>query len=73
MIGKCLRECKVSAIRTMFLRPRMISQVESNSKETTLEVDSRADTACLGHGALHIFYLICPVNVQGYGPSLGIT
>ena len=72
MIGKCPRECKVSAIRTMFLRPRMVSQVEINSKESTLEVGSRADTTCLGHGALKIFDFNCPVNVQGYDPSLGI-
>ena len=51
MIGKCPRECKVSATRTMFLRPRMVSQVETNSKKTTLEVDSHADTTCLGPGA----------------------
>ena len=44
----------VSAVRTVFLRPRMVSQVESNSKETTLEVDSHADTTCLGRRALKL-------------------
>ena len=50
----------------------MVSQLESNPKETTLEVDSHADTTCLGHGALKIFDFNCPVNVQGYDPSLGV-
>ena len=50
----------------------MVSQVEINSKETILEVDSHADTTCLGHGALRIFYFNCPVNVQRYDLSLGI-
>ena len=62
----------MSAIRTMCLRPRIVSRLESNSKETTLEVDSHADTTCLEHGALKIFYFNGPVNVQGYDPSLGI-
>ena len=50
----------------------MVAQLESNSKESTLEVDSHADTTCLGHGALKIFDFNSPVNVQGYDPSLGI-
>ena len=50
----------------------MVSQLESNPKETTLEVDSHADTTCLGHGALKIFDFNCPVNVQGYDPALGV-
>ena len=62
----------MSSVRTLFLRPRKVSQVESNSKETTLEVDSHADTTCLGRGALKIFDFNTPVNVQGYDASLGI-
>ena len=50
----------------------MVPQLECNPKETTLEVDSHADTTCLGHGALKIFDFNCPVNVQGYDPSLGV-
>ena len=48
----------------------MVPQLESNPKETTLEVDSHADTTCLGHGALKIFDFNSPVDVQGYDPSL---
>ena len=50
----------------------MVSHLESNSKETTLKVDSHADTTCLRHGALNVFDFNSPVNVQGYDPSLGI-
>ena len=50
----------------------MVSQLESNSKETTLEIDSHADTTCLGHGALKIFDFNSPVNVQGDDPALGV-
>ena len=54
-------------------RPR-VSQVASvvrNDKETTLELDSHADTSVLGGGALIIPDFNEPVNVQGYDPSLG--
>ena len=54
-------------------RPR-VSQVASvvhNNKETTLELDSYADTSALGGGALVVADFNEPVNVQGYYPSLG--
>ena len=50
----------------------MVSQVENTSNETTLEVDSNADTICLGRRVLKIFDNNSPVNVQGYAASLGI-
>ena len=49
-----------------------MSWVEINSKETTFEVDSHADTTCLGSGALKLFDYDCPVNVQGYDSALGV-
>ena len=48
-----------------------MSQVACNALETTLEADSHADTTCLGGGVLKIYDYNCPVNVQGYDPSLG--
>ena len=43
-----------------------------NNKETTLELNSHADTSVLGGGALLVADFNEPVNVQGYDPSLGI-
>ena len=48
-----------------------MSQVACNALETTLEADSHADTKCLGGGVLKIYDYNCPINVQGYEPSLG--
>ena len=45
--------------------------VGHNDKETTLELDSHADTSVLGSGALVVADFNEPVNVQGYDPSLG--
>ena len=58
---------------TVWLRPSstVVYQVACNALETTLEVDSHADTTCLGEGVLKIYDYNCPVNVQGYDPSLG--
>ena len=42
-----------------------------NDKETTLELDSCADTSVLGGGALVFADFNEPVNIQGYDPSLG--
>ena len=47
-------------------------RVESNFKESSFEVDSHADTTCLGSGALNFFDYDCPVNVQGYDIALGV-
>ena len=43
----------------------------SNRLETSLDLDSHADTSCLGRGALILFDHETPVNVQGYDASLG--
>ena len=56
----------------MFLRPRAVGKVESNSRGDTFELDSHADTTCLGGGALKLFDYNCPVNVHGYDAALGM-
>ena len=48
-----------------------VASVVHNNKETTLELDSRADTSILGGVALVVSDFNEPVNVQGYEPSLG--
>ena len=48
-----------------------MASVVRNDKETTLEMDSHADTSVLGGGALVVADYNEPVNVQGYDPSLG--
>jgi len=48
------------------------SKVNSNC-ETTLELDSHADTCVLGRDALILLDYGRPVQVQGYDPSLGST
>ena len=60
-------------IRTVFLRPQvaLVASVGHNDKETTLELDSHADTSVLGSGALVVADFNESVNVQGYDPSLG--
>jgi hypothetical protein len=60
-------------IRTVQLRPRvaLVASVGRKDKETTLELDSHADTSILGGGALVVADFNEPVNVQGYDPSLG--
>ena len=56
----------------MLFRPRVVSGVECNSKESTFKVDSHADTTCLGGRALKIYNFDCPVNVQGCDSALGV-
>ena len=48
-----------------------MASVVRNYKETTLELDSYADTSVLGGGALVVADFNEPVNVKGYYPSLG--
>jgi hypothetical protein len=48
------------------------TKISSNS-ETTLELDSHADTCVLGCHALILHDNLRPVSVQGYDPSLGAT
>ena len=43
----------------------------SNKKETSLELDSHADTCCVGKESLIIYDYDCPVTVSGYDPQLG--
>ena len=65
-------EVRVCAFRTVHLGARCrLSSIGTNLTETTLEADSHADTNVLGRGALEIYDYECPVNVQGYDPSLG--
>jgi hypothetical protein len=45
--------------------------VASNRLDTTLDLDSHADTSCLGRGTLIIHDYQTPVQVQGYDVSLG--
>ena len=54
-------------------RPRaaQVALVVHNNKETTLELDSHADTSVLGGGALVVADFNDQFNVQGYDPSLG--
>ncbi len=55
---------------------RKITDLTSNKtnltgRETTLELDSHADTCVLGRDALVILNYDRPVDVKGYDPSLG--
>ena len=63
----------ISTLKTIRIgsRDMKMSTVTSNELETTLEMDSHADTSCLGGGALIIYDYDQPVNVQGYDPTLG--
>ena len=55
--------------------PRKLIDVNSNLnselRETTLELDSHADTCVLGRDALIILDFQRPVSVQGYDKALG--
>ena len=65
------------SIRTVCidLTPRKLIDVNSNLMselhETTLELDSHADTCVLGRDALIILDFQRPVSVQGYDKALG--
>ena len=48
-----------------------VTSVTSNSKESTLDLDSHADTCVLGANALVIQDHGRPVNVLSYYPDLG--
>ena len=43
----------------------------SNTIDNSLELDSHADTCCVGKDALVIYDHDCPVPVSGYDPELG--
>jgi hypothetical protein len=55
----------------------ILSDLSSNkidpNHETTLELDSHADTCVLGCNALILHDYLRPVSVQGYDPALGTT
>ncbi len=67
----------ISAFRTVRLAidPRRyitdISSKLNSTGETTLELDSHADTCVLGRDALILLDYDRPVVVEGYDPSLG--
>ena len=48
-----------------------MSSVTSNLRESSLELDSHADTSCLGGDALVLADHEQPVNVTGYDKALG--
>ncbi len=48
-----------------------LSTIINSIGETTLELDSHADTCVLGHDALILLDYNRPVRVEGYDPSLG--
>ena len=56
----------------MFIpRVSQVASVVRNDKETTLELDSHADTSVLGGGDLVVADFNESVKIQGYDPSLG--
>ena len=61
----------VSTVRHVNIRPHGISTLTTNPRETSLELDSHADTCCVGAGALIIADYDRPVTVTGYDPQLG--
>ena len=50
---------------------RTLNAVSLQLQESNLELDSHADTCCIGSGALVIYDCDQPVQVHGYDPSLG--
>ena len=67
----------VKAIRTVRLAPCTtnaavsLSKIGTSCNGVTLEINSHADTTCLGGGALKILDYETPMNVVGYDPALG--
>ena len=61
----------INTVQNMNIRPRQISSFTSNPRETSLELDSHADTCCVGKDALIIYDYDRPVTVSGYDPELG--
>jgi len=59
----------VSIVRHTISR-RLITLI-SNPRETSLELDSHADTCCIGKNALIIYGYDHPVTISGYDPELG--
>ena len=83
MIGKTLplrleqtlptgdRDICVTSVRHIHGHPRWIRTVAGQSSDVTLELDSHADTCCVGMNALIIYDYDRPVTVYGYDKTLG--
>ena len=67
LVGQVSETVLIAPVRTIMFRPRVsnVAVVTRNDKETTLELDSHADTSVLGNGYLSIADFNEPVNVQG--------
>ena len=61
----------VGTVRHVDIRPRRLITLTRNNKENSLELDSHADTCCVGKDALVIYDYDRPVTVSGYDPQLG--
>ena len=61
----------VSTFRHVDIQPRRLITLTSNTRETLLELDSHADTCCVGKEALLIYDYDRLVIVSGYDPELG--
>ena len=61
----------VSTVRHVDIRPIRLITLTSKTRETSLELDSHADTCCVGEDALVIYDYDRPVTVSGYDPELG--
>ena len=64
----------MSAVRYVDIRQsrvRAVSSMSSNTRETSLELDSHADTCCIGRHAYVFQDFDKPVTVFGYDPQLG--
>ena len=60
----------VSTIRYVDIQPRRLSTLKSNTRDTSLELDSNDDTCCVGKDALVIYDYDHPVTFSGYDPEL---
>ena len=60
----------VSSVRHIDIR-RMGILLSNNTNETSLELDSHADTCCVGKNALIVYDFNRPVTVYGYDEALG--
>ena len=60
----------VSTVRHVDIKPRRLSTLKSNTRETSLEIDSHADNCCVVKYALVICDYDRPVIVSGYDPEL---
>ena len=66
----CAAGMSVVTVRNVVLNPRVLSTAD-RVNDVTLELDSHADTCCVGKNALIINDYDRPVTVYGYDKSLG--